>query len=433
MNNVRGIHKQSAVEAKQLRIAMFSIHSCPVGELGTKDTGGMNVYIRELASELGNRGHRIDIYTRIHDPNDPLVIRLNQNVRVIHLKAGKNGHMHKLAIYPYLGDFTWALEDFIVRERLQYDLIHSHYWLSGQVGRWAQERWHIPHMVMFHTLGAVKNHTGVGTAEPLLRIATEKQLVKHCDRIIAATQREKAELTRYYGAESGKMSVVPCGVNLDLFRPEEKTFARQQLGIGDNESILLYVGRFAALKGLDRLLKAMTYLKHHRDLKLIIIGGDGDTAPGTIELQRLSSKLGIGDRVCFVGRTEQNSLPRYYSAADFLVVPSYHESFGLVALESLACGTPVVATAVGAMDSIICEGKNGCIVRDVTPLAIAKAVDDFISKPLREMESASDIRDSVRKFQWTHIADAMIAEYWSVIGDYNYRCSQRFSKNMAHC
>ncbi|MGD8765006.1 MAG: glycosyltransferase, partial [Desulfobacteraceae bacterium] len=206
---------------------MFSIHSCPVGELGTKDTGGMNVYIRELASELGSRGHHIDIYTRIHDPNDPLVIRLNQNVRVIHLKAGKNGHMHKLAIYPYLGDFTYALEDFIVQEGLQYDLIHSHYWLSGQVGRWAQERWDVPHMVMFHTLGAVKNHTGVGTAEPLLRIATEKQLVEHCHRIIAATQREKAELTHYYGAESEKMSMVPCGVNLGLFRPEEKTSARQ--------------------------------------------------------------------------------------------------------------------------------------------------------------------------------------------------------------
>lgn len=420
------------MEGQRLRIAMFSIHSCPVGELGTKDTGGMNVYIRELASELGSRGHHIDIYTRIHDPNDPLVIRLNQNVRVIHLKAGKNGHMHKLAIYPYLGDFTYALEDFIVQEGLQYDLIHSHYWLSGQVGRWAQERWDVPHMVMFHTLGAVKNHTGVGTAEPLLRIATEKQLVEHCHRIIVATQREKAELTHYYGAESEKMSMVPCGVNLGLFRPEEKTSARQQLGIDDNENIILYVGRFAALKGLDRLLKAMTYLQHHRDLKLVIIGGDGDTAPDSIKFRRLSSELGLRNRVRFVGRIEQDSLPRYYSAADLLVVPSYHESFGLVALESLACGTPVVATEVGAMDSIICEGKTGCIVTDVTPMAIAKAVGDFISKPLWEMESVSDIRDSVRKFQWSHVADAIIEEYWSVLGDFNFHYEQSISKNVAH-
>ena len=207
------------MEEEKLNIAMFSIHSCPVGELGTKDTGGMNVYIRELASELGNRGHRVDIYTRIHDPNDHQVIHLNENVSVIHLKAGKNGYMHKLAIYPYLGDFSGALEDFIARQSLQYDLIHSNYWLSGQAGRWAQTCWDVPHLLMFHTLGGVKNNIGVGEQEPLLRIATEKQLIADGHRIIAATQREKTEMMRYYGADPEKITVVPCGVNLNRFRP----------------------------------------------------------------------------------------------------------------------------------------------------------------------------------------------------------------------
>jgi len=420
MREICKICKENTGETKPLSIAMFSVHSCPVGELGTKDTGGMNVYVRELAAQLGNRGHRVDIYTRVHDPDDSQVIHLNDNARVIHLKAGNNGHMHKLAIYPYLGDFTGALKNFVARRNLRYDLIHSHYWLSGQVGRWAQSRWNTPHMVMFHTLGAVKNTTGVGSKEPLLRIKTERQLVAHCDRIIAATAREKTELTRFYGAEPQKMRVVPCGVNLDLFRPVEKAYARKRLGFNGNEKIILYVGRFAALKGIDRLLKAMTHLHDLPDLKLVIIGGDGNTAPEFIEFQRLSSELGLNDRIVFAGRLEQDELPQYYSAADLLAVPSYHESFGLVALEALACGTPVVATEVGAMDSVICEGKTGCVVADSRPPAFAGAIRDFVSKPLGEMESVDSIRASIRQFNWPNVADAMIAEYERMLGDYNF-------------
>ena len=431
MTNIREIWKEKAGKAKQLKIAMFSIHSCPVGELGTKDTGGMNVYIQELAGQLGNRGHRIDIYTRVHDPNDPQVIHLNDNARVIHLKAGKNGHMHKLSIYPYLDDFTGALKDFVTRNGLQYDLIHSHYWLSGQVGRWAQSRWDAPHMVMFHTLGAVKNSTGVGKKEPLLRIKTERQLVKHCHRIIAATEREKTELSQFYGAEAEKINVVPCGVNMDLFRPVEKAYARRHLGFDDKEHIILYVGRFAALKGIDRLLKAMTHLRHLQNLKLVIIGGDGDTAPEFIEFQRMSSKLGIHDRIMFTGRLEQDELPQYYSAADLLAVPSYHESFGLVALEALACGTPVIATEVGAMDSVICEGKTGSVVADSRPPAFARGIRDFISNPLSETESVDSIRNSVRRFNWSNIAKAMIEEYESMLADFNFSNMPKTSSKAA--
>ena len=431
MKDVCKICKESAKGKKPLSIAMFSIHSCPVGELGTKDTGGMNVYVRELAGQLGKRGHHVDIYTRVHDPNDPQVIHLNDNARVIHLKAGKNGHMHKLAIYPYLDDFTGALKAFVSRNALQYDLIHSHYWLSGQVGQWAQHRWNAPHMMMFHTLGAVKNTTGVGTKEPLLRIKTEKQMVAHCHRIIAATAREKSELTRFYGAEPRKMSVVPCGVNMDLFRPLDKAQSRNRLGFHPGEKIVLYVGRFAALKGIDRLLKAMTHLRDLTDLKLLIIGGDGDTAPEFIEFKRLSAELGIDDRIMFGGRLEQNELPQYYSAADLLAVPSYHESFGLVALEALACGTPVVATEVGAMDRVIFEGKNGCVVADSRPSSFAGAIRNFVSKPLGEMESVASIRASVSQFNWSDVADAMIADYKSMLAEYNHSNMQKTSSTAA--
>lgn len=399
---------------------MFSIHSCPVGELGTKDTGGMNVYIRELAGELGKRGHRVDIYTRVHDPRDPQVIHLNDNARVIHLRAGKNGYMHKLAIYPYLDDFTGALESFVREENLHYDLIHSHYWMSGQVGQWAQARWRVPHMLMFHTLGAVKNTTGVGEKEPLLRIKTERQLVEHCHRLITATEREKEELIQFYGAKPEKMSVIPCGVNMDLFRPVNKAFARKQLGFADDEKIVLYVGRFAALKGIDRLLKAMAKLHSYRGLKLVIIGGDGDGTPELKAFRRLSSDLGINDMISFVGRAEQRDLPPYYSAADILAVPSYHESFGLVALEALACGTPVVATNVGAMNRVIASGKTGRVVAESSPAAFGEAILEFVVKQRHELESQETIRNSVEHLNWPHVAEAMITEYESMLADCNF-------------
>jgi D-inositol-3-phosphate glycosyltransferase len=337
--------------------------------------------------------------------------------------------LHKLAIYPYLGNFTGALADFIEHEDLQYDLIHSHYWLSGQVGSWAQSRWDIPHMVMFHTLGAVKDTTAVGEPEPELRITTERQLVESCHRIIAATQREKSELMQYYEGEPQKISVVPCGVNMDLFQPLQSPDISKKLGFGDHQKTILFVGRFDALKGIDRLLKAMTHLRNHRGLKLVIIGGDGQNAPEFKKFERLALKLGITDNISFIGRVEQDELPQYYSAADLLAVPSYHESFGLVALEALACGTPVVATEVGAMDRIIHKGKTGCVVADPEPEALAKAIGDFISKSPTEVESAGTIRESVRKYSWSNVADAMIDQYRSLLDQYKFSTQISFFSN----
>lgn len=423
--------KATLTEEAQLRIAMLSTHSCPIGELGTKDTGGMNVYIRELAQELGNRGHRVDIYTRRHDPNDKQVIELNENVRVIHLKAGKNGYMHKLAIYPYLADFICALEEFRRQEGLQYDLVHSHYWLSGRVGNWAQAYWEIPHIIMFHTLGAVKNTIGVGKKEPRLRIAIERQLVNACHRIVAATERGKRELMRFYNGLPETISVVPCGVNLDHFQPVAAAAARQQLGFDQDERILLYVGRIDPLKGIDRLLASVTYLQQHQRIRLVIIGGDGHHAPELQKLQRMSAELGIQDKVLFVGRIEQEDLPPYYSAADMLVMPSYHESFGLVALESLACGTPVVAAEVGAMGSIIQEGKTGSVVTKASPRSLAKGIEAFLSDSNIKAGSAEIIRASVVKFDWSHVADAMIEEYLTVLKQHDFSVRSRSSAKVA--
>lgn len=400
----------------QLNIAMISAHSCPVGDLGARDTGGMSVYIRELARGLGEQGHSVDVYTRIHDPADPQVVELGQQARLIHLRAGEAERIHKLAVYCYLPEFTCNLENYRKNNHLKYDLVFSHYWLSGWVGKYLQQWWRVPHVIMFHTLGAVKNATGIGEDAPELRIVTERASVSNCQRIIAPTEREKEELVRYYGAEPAKIGVVPCGVNMELFRPMDRMATRQELGFSE-EKILLFVGRIDPLKGIDRLLKAIPLLQKHENLRLVIIGGDENSRNEVNKLKRLAAETGIQDSVTFRGLVGQEQLPHYYNAADVCVVPSYYESFGLVALESLACGTPVLATDVGEMSSIIRQGETGYVVAHNTPVELAGKIDLMLSKPPRNMESALSIRESIRTFDWSNIAGTVTEELNSVLED----------------
>jgi D-inositol-3-phosphate glycosyltransferase len=410
-------NQEGHLKVNSLRIAMISIHSSPTGDLGTKDTGGMSVYIRELARELALNGHRIDIYTRLLESNGQQVVKLHDNVRLIQLSMGNDGHIPKPALYFHLPDFFRKLENFRTRDGVRYDLIHSHYWLSGRLGRWAQDFWHVPHVIMFHTLGALKNVFGVGEQEPDLRIAVEKKLAKLCHRIVVGAQREKENLIHYYDVPHKKISVIPCGVNLNRFHPINKVKARRQLGFGKDDSLILYVGRFDPLKGLDRLLKAIPHLQHHHHLRVVIIGGDDHQRSASQKLRKMVNRLGIQDIVHFAGRIKQHALPPYYSAADVLVVPSYYESFGLVALESLACGTPVVTTPVGAMESIIREGETGCVLTDSSPSSLAKSIEMFITKENSKVPLSGTIRSSVLKFSWSNIASAIVEEYLAVLRD----------------
>jgi D-inositol-3-phosphate glycosyltransferase len=323
--------------------------------------------------------------------------------------------MPKMDIYPHLSDFTSSLEEFRKRDAREYDLVHSHYWLSGRVGRWVQRLWGVPHIMMFHTLGEVKKAIGVGDDEPKLRLATERGLVENCNRITAATEGEKRELIQYYDASPERIGVVPCGVNLELFKPVNKKHARQQLDIDHEENIILYVGRIDPLKGIDRLLLARAHLQNKKEFKLIIIGDNNNRQPELQRLTWMSQNLGIQDSVIFAGRVEQEDLPLYYSAADVFVLPSYCESFGLVALESLACGTPVVATKVGGIESIIQEGQNGHLVTGDIPRSIANRIAALLSNSRDRVNSPEAIRDSVKEYCWANVADALIEEYRTML------------------
>ncbi len=403
--------------ANQLRIAMLSVHSCPLGTLGAKDTGGMSVYIRELAGELGKQGHLVDIYTRVHDPKDHQIVELGQNARLIHLRAGEDDEMHKLVVYSYLPDFACNVENFRKHNDLQYDLVFSHYWLSGWVGTSLQQWWNVPHIIMFHTLGAVKNTIGIGEDEPELRIETERNLALNCHHIIASTEREKGELIRHYGASPERISVIPCGVNLELFQPANKEIAKQQLGFVDGK-LILFVGRIEPLKGIDQLLRTMPYLHNGQEPRLVIIGGDEHSQHEMERLQRLSRALYMEDSVTFLGLIKHERLPYFYSAADVCVIPSYYESFGLVALESLACGTPVVATDVGDLKSVIRQGETGYIVMDNTPRHLADKIALLFSRSSPDTKSALSIRASVDRFSWSNIAEAIVREFRLVLANY---------------
>ena len=413
----------------RLKIAMLSIHSDPIGELGTRDTGGMSVYIRELAGELGRRKHEVDIYTRSQENEDLSITHLAENVRLIHVGI-PNGHsLSKLTLYPHLPKYFQAIESFRIAENRTYDIIHSHYWLSGQLGNRAQKLWKCPHLTTFHTLGKVKNQTGTGVPEPRFRIAAEKEIIQNCQRILAPTARERDNLIRLYDAPCEKIGIVPCGVNLDLFYPDKKKTSRKKLGLNPSDTILLYIGRFDPLKGLGSLLEAITYLKNRHRLRLVVVGGDGDESSEFQAMVKKTKRLGIDKQVIFYGQTDQHNLPPFYGAADVLVMPSSYESFGMVGLEALACGRPVVSTPVGAVDSLIRRSRGGCIVADPSPRSIAAGIESVIND--RTIPPAGMIRESILDYSWSNVASTVIAEYENAISQQIFEDDQRISARVS--
>ena len=402
------------MRTKGSRIAVLSVHSSPLGRPGAKDTGGMSTYIREVAPELAKRGVLLDIYTRVHNRRHSEIVGLAPGVRLIHLRAGSGKNLDKLLVYSYLPDFACNVENFRKRNDIKYDLIFSHYWLSGVVGQTLQNWWQVPHVMMFHTLGAVKNALGIGEDEPELRIETEGQLARNCQRIIAATKNEKSKLIQHYGAPAERIGVIPCGVNLDLFQPADRLIAKRRLGLSD-DMVILFVGRIEPLKGIENLLRAMPYLQNGNKPRLVIIGGDGYSHSEIKKLRRLTAELNIADSVTFSGLIDYEKMPAFYNAADVCVVPSYYESFGLVALESLACGTPVVTTDVGDLKNIVLQGETGYVVTDNTPLQLADKIALILSRPSLDMESMQFIRSSVAHFSWSNTAEALVKLFEEVL------------------
>jgi D-inositol-3-phosphate glycosyltransferase len=371
----------------------------------------MSVYIRELSRELGRAGHSVDIYTCADSKGRDARLFLSDNVRLIHLGIGHKGLITKNMLSGHLPEVFNSLESYVTSNEVCYDLIHSHYWLSGEVGGLAKNRWCMPHVVMFHTTGIAKRVACSQEREPALRLVAEKRLACKSDRILAATENEKNLLMKYYNVPEEKIGTVPCGVNLERFQPVAKELARKELGLQDARFLVLYVGRFAPVKGISRLVAAAAHLRSRRGLMFMIAGGGDRRTQAFAELGRLARRASVQDIVKFQGSVDHDLLPLFYSAADVLVVPSYYESFGLVALESLACGTPVIAARVGAMDTLIRDGKTGLLTDSLSPRSLALAIERLMALSSDGRLSVNEIRASVLGYGWANIASAVAREY----------------------
>jgi D-inositol-3-phosphate glycosyltransferase len=395
------------------------VHTSPLDQPGAGDAGGMNVYIVEVSRRLADRGIEVDVFTRATSSELPPVVEMAPGVTVRHVSAGPFEGLGKEELPAQLCAFTSA----VLREEAQhepghYDVVHSHYWLSGQVGWLARDRWSVPLIHTAHTLAKVKNEALADgdRPEPRSRVIGEEQVVAEADRLVANTDEEARQLVRHYGADPARTLVIPPGVDLDRFRPGDRAGARRAIGAPDDALVLLFVGRIQPLKAPDVLLHAAARLVADdpvlRDkVRVHVVGapsGSGLDAPE--QLQKLAGDLGIADLVHFFPPQPPDRLAEHYRAADVTVVPSHNESFGLVALEAQACGTPVVAAAVGGLRTAVRDGVSGVLVPGHDPADYAAAVRAVLVR--RELLSAGARRHAAR-FSWDRTADALVAAYTS--------------------
>ena len=391
------------------RIAVISVHGCPLAHVGEKDTGGMSIYVRQLARKLGLLGIEVDVYTRVHDAADPQIEHLGHNTRVIHIPAGP-AEASKQQIPDHLGTFQDGLMRFQQTHGLTYDLIHSHYWLSGIPAMTLAREWGVPHVATFHTLAEIKRRVRVGEYEPDLRIRVEHQVTASADRIIVSTTHEQQALRRLYGVPEERTSVIHPGVDLDMFHPGSREVARERLGL-NGERTLLFVGRMEPIKGLEVLLHTMASLEEPDDIRLLVVGGSASQDEEMERLKELSRSLLIDERVDFLGRAEHQLLPLYYQAADVTVVPSYYESFGLVALEAMACGTPVVAARVGGLQTVVKDSQTGYLVPWHCPDAFVDRLEVLLTNELLRHSMGEAAHTFAQSMGWDQTA-ASIADVY---------------------
>ncbi|PKB67563.1 MAG: hypothetical protein BZY82_02965 [SAR202 cluster bacterium Io17-Chloro-G3] len=400
------------------RIAVVSVHGCPLAQVGEKDTGGMSVYVNQLARHLGMLGIKVDLFTRAHSPKDPAIIKLGRNVRVVHIKAGPF-KAPKDSIPQYLGMFLDGVIRFQKSEACNYDLLHSHYWFSGSVALELALAWRIPHVATFHTLAEIKRRARIGEQESDNRISVEHSIAASADSIIVSTEHEKQSLRRLYHVPENKVVVVAPGVDLENFCPGSQTHARAKLGLNGDRT-LLFVGRMDPIKGLEVLLHAIASMDKPSNIKLLVVGGNDGQDFQQEHYKELSRTLLITDQVKFLGRAEHRDLPVYYQAADITVVPSYYESFGLVALEAMACGTPVVAARVGGLQTMVKDSHTGYLVPWHCPDAFADRLEILLANEGLRKSMGKEARVAAQEMGWAKTAKWVSLSYQSLWGKVDF-------------
>jgi D-inositol-3-phosphate glycosyltransferase len=401
------------------RVGILSLHSSPLAPLGSTDAGGMNLYVRRLAEQLQMLDIQADVFTRRTDPRVPEIAYSDAGSRVIHLPAGPARPLPKSLLPLRIPALVRAFQAFTEREGIEYDVLHSHYWLSGLAALRCREDSGTPVVHMFHTLAKVKEDY-FGWSDPAdsaLRDDGERCLIHAADAVVGATESERCEMERLYGRSPREFRAIPPGVDVEIFRPQDKQKSRDALGI-DAERVILFVGRLERIKNLHVLLKAVADLSRDLPCRLVVVGGSSNQKAGA-ELKSVARRLGIAQAVDFRGVVGQSELPRYYSAADICAIPSAYESFGMAALESMACQTPVVAFAVGGLATTIKDGKTGFLAEPGSTI-------DFADKLRHALQSAEldsigrQARLSVQRFTWPTVAQRTLDLYQRVKADQLY-------------
>jgi len=402
---------------------MFSVHSCPLAPLGGRETGGMNVYVRELSRLLGQQGIAVDIYTRRQDPWEPTVVPFGPRARVIHLPAGPAAPYAKHQVWDHLPEFVEGVLAFATSQDVHYDLLHSHYWLSGWVALQLRQLWALPMVHMSHTLGYPKNAAAqqVWEQEPPRRLQVEYEILKHSDALVAESPASKQHMVQEYGVDPARVQIIPCGVDTLLFRPQQRQPARRALALPEAVPLVLFVGRLQPLKGLDTLLRAVHPVRQqYPTLQVLIVGGglDAGDPHEAAELERLrmlAARLDLTPHLAFIKAQPQETLVQYYAAADVFVLPSHYESFGMVALEAMACGTPVVASQVGGLASTVVHERTGLLAPVGDWQAFARAISRMLASPaLRDLWGHAGVQRA-QTYAWPRVVERNVQLYHRLI------------------
>lgn len=398
---------------KKLHIAMLSIHSSPLGELGARDTGGMSVYILALCDRLGEKGHRLDIFTARKLPDNKDMIWLAEGVRLIYVGGDEQTPTLKAGDAELETTMLAARIDRFRQEgSISYSLIHSNYWRSGLVGEQLGVTWNCPHLMTFHTLAQAKTDSSVGHVEDQQRLVAEKRLIENCTTVLVPTRSEYKRYTDLADEESPRFAVLGCGVDLERFHPLTETTSYRPEKTTNDKADLLFVGRFDVMKGLPDLLQSLALVKRKNgDIRLGLIGGDGGESPVFEDLHRQAKELDLLENIVFHGRVAHEQLVHHYHNATAVVMPSHYESFGLVILEALACGIPVAATRVGIASEVIRSGINGYLAEPGDPESLAKAIVATLT--LATETSSVKVRQTAMDFDWWNVADRLEDVYYN--------------------
>lgn len=378
----------------------------------------MNVYVLEVARGLANLGIAVDVYTRRTGDAEPEVVEFAPGARLVQVTAGPVERLEKEDLLPYVDLFVDRVEAFRTREGVIYDAIYSHYWLSVAAGDRLASMWRVPHEAMFHTLGDVKLRARASESERPERLEAERRLVHRLDRIVVATEHERQLLRQIFRVAPHRVAVIPLGVDLSMFTPRPQAEARARLGLDPARRFVLAVGRIEPLKGLDILIRAIGELQPRVPVDLVIIGGDERAAAEVARLQAIAAEVGASRAVRFVGPKLHDTLPDWYAAADVVAVPSFYESFGLVAVEAMACATPVVASRVGGLASTVVDGKTGYLVPWRCPEPFAERIELLLrNEPLRLALGAAG-SERMRAYDWSAVAERVGAATAALVEEY---------------